>query len=419
MKPSALTLAGKMKSRAARLIFVAAVLGGLPISLTTTVWSQLNAAPGNSKRDAEEKDDCIRNLKLIYAAIQAYKVDHKDLPNWLSDLVPQYLADTSVLICPVCKRTGDTETSPLADPKIPSSYVYQFSPVPVGKSNPDWTWREWKRRQMGLVGSSVPLICCQHHGTVLNLAFDGRIYESNGPWESLLTNQVNGASLTAEAVFGGNAARQPPTATPKAEPTPPSYPPRDPQAAPGLIDLTSYYNARLSDSWLNGTNNNLALPAGTQPLAGVMFDARGIIQLAGERASTKRFPTQVLGIKIQQNCQRLHFLQAAAYSNSETNGVHEIGLYVAHLANGTRLNIPIIYGRNVRDWYSTKGEPPMEKELTVAWTGANPASSGAKQTLRLFTAVWTNPAPDIQIESIDFVSHRNGAAPFLIAITAD
>jgi hypothetical protein len=86
MKPSALTLAGKMKSRAARLIFVAAVLGGLPISLTTTVWSQLNAAPGNSKRDAEEKDDCIRNLKLIYAAIQAYKVDHKDLPNWLSTL---------------------------------------------------------------------------------------------------------------------------------------------------------------------------------------------------------------------------------------------------------------------------------------------------------------------------------------------
>ena len=348
MNHSSLTLAGKMKSRAARLVFVAAILGGLPICLTTTVWSQGNATPGNAKRDAEEKEECTRNLKLIYAAIQAYKVDHKDLPNWLSDLVPQYLADTGVLICPVCKRTGETETSPLADPKIPSSYVYQFSPVPVGKNNPDWTWREWKRRQMGLAGSSVPLVCCQHHGATLNLAFDGRIYESNGSWESLLTNQVKGADLTVEAVFGSNAA---PSGMRKAEATPPTYPPRDPQAAPGLIDLTLYYNARLSDSWLNGTNNSLAQLVGTQPLAGVLFDVRGIIQLAGERSSTKRFPTQVLGIKLQQNCQRLHFLQAAAYSNSETNGEHEIGLYAAHLANGTRLNIPIIYGRNVRDWY--------------------------------------------------------------------
>lgn len=416
MNHSSLTLAGKMKSRAARLVFVAAILGGLPICLTTTVWSQGNATPGNAKRDAEEKEECTRNLKLIYAAIQAYKVDHKDLPNWLSDLVPQYLADTGVLICPVCKRTGETETSPLADPKIPSSYVYQFSPVPVGKNNPDWTWREWKRRQMGLAGSSVPLVCCQHHGATLNLAFDGRIYESNGSWESLLTNQVKGADLTVEAVFGSNAA---PSGMRKAEATPPTYPPRDPQAAPGLIDLTLYYNARLSDSWLNGTNNSLAQLVGTQPLAGVLFDVRGIIQLAGERSSTKRFPTQVLGIKLQQNCQRLHFLQAAAYSNSETNGEHEIGLYAAHLANGTRLNIPIIYGRNVRDWYSKNDEPPLEKELTVAWTGTNPASSAAKQTLRLFALVWTNPAPDIQIESIDFVSHHDGAAPFLIAVTAD
>jgi hypothetical protein len=201
--------------------------------------------------------------------------------------------------------------------------------------------------------------------------------------------------------------------------TPPAYPPRDPLTAPTLIDLTANYNAHLTDSWLNGTNNNLALPAGTQTLAGVMFDARGIIQLAGERSSTKRFPAQVLGIKIQQNCQRLHFLQAAAYCNSETNGLHEIGLYVAHLTNGTQVNIPIVYGRDVRDWYTEKGEPPLEKELTVAWTGTNAASTAARQTLRLFSTVWTNPTPDLRIESLDFVSHRNGAAPFLVAITAD
>src|SRR5271165_6102981 len=58
---------------------------------------------------AEEKEACTRNLNVIYDAIQAYQFDHKDLPNWLSDLVPDYLSDGNVLICPVCRRTGRTE----------------------------------------------------------------------------------------------------------------------------------------------------------------------------------------------------------------------------------------------------------------------------------------------------------------------
>ena len=54
---------------------------------------------------SQEKQACTRNLKLLYDAIQAYQADHKDLPNWLSDLVPQYLPDTNALICPVCRLT--------------------------------------------------------------------------------------------------------------------------------------------------------------------------------------------------------------------------------------------------------------------------------------------------------------------------
>src|SRR5882757_5687382 len=55
---------------------------------------------------ANEKEECTKNLKIIYDSIEAYRKDHKDLPNWLSDLVPDYLADANVLICPVCRRTG-------------------------------------------------------------------------------------------------------------------------------------------------------------------------------------------------------------------------------------------------------------------------------------------------------------------------
>src|SRR4051812_39128503 len=47
--------------------------------------------------DAAETDreTCRKNLNTLYSAIQAYRVDHKDLPGWLSDLVPKYLKDAN------------------------------------------------------------------------------------------------------------------------------------------------------------------------------------------------------------------------------------------------------------------------------------------------------------------------------------
>ena len=165
-----------------------------------------------SNQAVEEKKGCSKNLRTIYNALQAFQADHRDLPNWLSDLVPQYLDDANVLICPVCRRTGQTEAPPLADPKLPSSYLFEFCPVPLGSlatNAPNRTRREWKRRQMGLVGSQVPVVRCRHHRPVLNLAFDGKIYESPPSWETLFTNRVSAADLTAVRLF---ADQRPPTA---------------------------------------------------------------------------------------------------------------------------------------------------------------------------------------------------------------
>src|SRR4029078_7790297 len=97
-----------------------------------------------------------------YDAIQAYQFDHKELPNWLSDLVPDYIPDGNALICPVCRRTGRTEKPPLADPKLACSYLFEFSPVPLvtgaGPGEPRPTRRDWKRRQLGFVAAVVRLL---------------------------------------------------------------------------------------------------------------------------------------------------------------------------------------------------------------------------------------------------------------------
>ena len=182
------------------------LMAGTVMAAESPTNASAKTAPARkaSTRAAEEKKACTKNLKAIYDAIQAFQADHQDLPNWLSDLVPQYLDDANVLICPVCRRTGRIEAPPLADPKLPCSYLFEFCPVPLGNlatNAPTRTRREWKRRQMDLVGSQVPVVRCRLHNPLLNLAFDGRIYESPRSWELLFTNRVNAADLTPARIF--------------------------------------------------------------------------------------------------------------------------------------------------------------------------------------------------------------------------
>src|SRR5690242_1753077 len=135
------------------LVVVACVLLSL---WEAKVNAQTNAPAPEVTLASQEREACMQNLKVIYSAIQKYQLDHKDIPNWLSDLVPDYLSDVNVLTCPVCRRTGRSETKLLADPKLPSSYLFEFCPVPLGQEVPEFatkTRREWKRRQMGLAGS--------------------------------------------------------------------------------------------------------------------------------------------------------------------------------------------------------------------------------------------------------------------------
>jgi hypothetical protein len=390
-------------------------------ALNVGAASPTNSPAQSAALAAEEKEACMRNLKQIYTAVQAFRSDHKDLPNWLSDLVPQYLPDANVLVCPACRRTGKIESAPLADPNISTSYLFEFCPLPLGRSltnGPNRTRREWKRRQMGLVGAVVPIVRCRHHDPVLNLAFDGTIYESPSTWELVWSNRVDVAELTAARLFASDPA---PAQRGRAGPRlSHEFPPRDPETPKGLLDLTAFYNAGLTDSWHGGTNNNLAnLPTGRQTFGGVEFDVRGIVQLRSKADSSTNFPPEVKGIRVRQKCERLHFVHAAAFGHAEDEG-EEIGAYVLHFAaNQMRLEVPIVYGQSVRDWHLFRDDKHPGKDLKAAWTGENAMSKQRGYSIRLFMTTWTNFAPDIQIESIDFVSKMAKPAPFLIAITVE
>lgn len=399
-------------------VFLIAMLGicaGSPVTAPARPETDADRA----KRDDAEKEACSQHLRIIYKAVQAYETDHKELPNWLSDLVPKYIDDPNVLTCPVCRRTGRAETSALADPKITSSYLYEFCPLPLGSTapgDPTRTRREWKRRQMGLVGGVVPIVRCRHHAQALNLAFDGHIYDSPPSWETLLTNRIDVAELRADRLFP--APKKPQGEKPGTVNR--VYPKRDPAATPNELDLTPFYNAMLTESWHGNTNNSLSsLPGGLQTFDGVHYDVRGIVQMGSKSPSAQKFPMQVRGIKVNQKCVRLHFLHAAAFGNAGSHGM-EIATYVVHYAtNAMQLEIPVRFGQDVLDWHKSRNAAPEPGGMKVAWTGTNELSRASGGSLRLFETSWSNVAPDVEIKSIDIVASTNIPALFLIAITAD
>ena len=377
----------------------------------------------DDKQADQEKEACIGNLKQIYEAIQKYRRDHKALPDWLSDLAPSYLPDKSVLVCPVTKRTGKISNFGIVDPHLSNAYLFEFANTDMGAiyNGGKIKMLEWKQKQMGVVGSVVPMVRCHLHNQTLNLSFDGEIYESGSSWEDLFS-VVDKADLSPEKLFGKDFARLAggggggggggASAY--------SYPPRSAEAKTNQVDLSQFYNASLAKAWhpaAAGTQGyDLApLPQGLQTFADVSFDVRGVVQIAGRKLEEAggKFPSEVKGIPFGARCKRLHFLHSTGWSVPEGT---KIGSYRLNYSNGETRELPIIYGQQVRDWFGNSSSQPLDKNSVIAWSIKPPRDADNKT---LFKTSWENPLPDGEIKSIDYISAGSDAAPFLIAITAE
>jgi hypothetical protein len=251
----------------------------------------------------------------------------------------------------------------------------------------------------------------------VNQTFDGRIYSGRPSWEFPLTNQLDVDELMTTRMAAAAAKLK--AADKAALPPPAGYPPRDPQAKPELIDLSPYYNTALTESWHSNARSDLAvLPIGVHNFAGVDFDVRGMVQVANKERAAERIPTRIDGIKIRRKCTSLHFLHSAGFGSVSDEG-QLVGSYIVHFAGKrAQVEIPIIYGRDVRNWHKLADEP-TSTVASQTGRGGNGVSADSQNLLRLFTATWVNVAPGVEIESIDFVSSKGKVAPFLIAITAE
>lgn len=157
-----------------------------------------------------------------------------------------------------------------------------------------------------------------------------------------------------------------------------AIPNRDERAEPRMIDLTPHYTATLANSERlsakgpvkNGSASKSyslsSLPVGIQSLDGIGFDVRGSVQLGGLALKQRghRFPLQVDGIHIGLTCGTIHFLHGAIWTMPDET---VIGYYELEYADGQKLELPIVYGNDVRDWHLSRNEDSETTQASIAW----------------------------------------------------
>jgi len=183
------------------------------------------------------------------------------------------------------------------------------------------------------------------------------------------------------------------------------------------IDLQAKSNQKLKDSFHGSTEGNTLseVPTGEQTFEGVKFKiGEGMIQLGSQMVTDR--PDKVEGIKVDKKFTRLHILHATGYSTDDDT---IIGEYTVNWEDGTSVTIPIVFGKDVRDWWYYEDTPDPTRGK-VAWKGSNEYAKSLNAKIRLYLTTWENTKPDKKVTSIDYsTTKETPCAPFCVAMSME
>jgi beta-galactosidase len=184
--------------------------------------------------------------------------------------------------------------------------------------------------------------------------------------------------------------------------------------------------------WFGGGRDLAHVPAGVSPLGGVTYAIRDFrtspvpacVMLAGPGAKGQ-LPKEVKGLKADCKADVLFFLHTFNRTGEWRPGrgpaettPPTLFKYVVHYADGQTADVPVLYGEGVGNWVDK--EPRGLKSASVAWAAPFPNDKSEEQAV-VYQLQWTNPRPQVQIQSVDMVYGPQGSqygTPALLAITA-
>jgi hypothetical protein len=385
------------------------IVGSAPAQEAASGGGAESRPVSNNEADAKA---CTAQLNIINNALRKYVDQHKSFPRWLSDLTPDYLANSRLLVCPYVYGSGNVKnwwrelkTFNVHNDPRPTSYGYEFCLEQV-KQLPDTDCREYKQRQMEILGGVVPIVRCTAHNHPINLAYDGAVYRSGEDWEDLFAKSAD-----------DSAALQ--------QPLPQSeiecivrrlVRPRAANTNPRCVDLSTNYNAtlfHLSNMEYDGKVIEM-LTNGVYTIHGISFDVRGLVHLTATNFVIP-FPQAVNGgIALNRQCARVHLLHGVVGAVPEGAIVAR---YVFHLQNGRKFETPIVYGKDVLTRFFIPEDETDSEKLRAAWITPSNRTGSSGRALRLYLTSWENPEPSVMVQSVDFISEMTASAPFLVAIT--
>jgi len=185
-----------------------------------------------------------------------------------------------------------------------------------------------------------------------------------------------------------------------------------------VIDITGIANHPRDKKFGKLADNNLAsLKGGLAKFGKIPFDVGDKIAFLGSDRMPDH-PRKIEGLKVGRKVEELHFLHGMGFGlfQGVGEGAH-VANYVVHYSDKSKVEIPIVEGVDIRNWWDEEGGLPVTKGK-LAWTGENAASARYGNILRLYSGTWKNPHPGKEIATIDMVGKHDVALLFCVAISA-
>ena len=188
---------------------------------------------------------------------------------------------------------------------------------------------------------------------------------------------------------------------------------------PRVIDLSRFLSRRFVE---NGKTNSTLAGAGVDGnwvLDGLPFQVAGQIVLYGQKevkfrnATAKKYP-DVIGLPVGRQFDELHLLHETLWADVEGEMIAIIRL---NYADGTKQELPINYGEQVREWARINNEETEalgDPNTKIVWRGPENAQLVSP---RVFKSRLSNPFPQKEVVTLDFVSTRRLSSYVVLAAT--